>query len=164
VVSELFDSTMATIRRNIHPSWQQDQRQSMEHTWSARKKESGSPVNQNERHARNPRMQFQNTYSDERRKNERQNEEEDPHWRQQQHCYEKRRFGRRYDEDQWERNQQPRPVRLEFPRFTGKNPNTWLFKANTFFEYYQTPVWDQIPIAAFHMRGEAAIWFGDVET
>jgi hypothetical protein len=111
--------------------------------------------------ARNPRMQFQNKYSEGRRKNERQNKEEDS--QENQYCYEKRRVGRRYDEDQWERNQQPRPARLEFPRFTSKNPNTWLFKANTFFEYYQTPVWDRIPIAAFHMRGEAAIWFGDVK-
>jgi len=51
--------------------------------------------------------------------------------------------------------------KIEFPRFTRKNPNTWLFKANKFFEYYQTPVWDGIPIATFHMRGEAII--GDVD-
>jgi len=68
--------------------------------------------------ARNPRMQFQNKYSEERRKNERQNKEEDSHRQEKQHCYEKRRVGRRCDEDQWERNQQPRPARLEFPRFT----------------------------------------------
>jgi hypothetical protein len=53
--------------------------------------------------------------------------------------------------------------KIEFPRFTRKNPNTWLFKANKFFEYYQTPVWDGIPIATFHMIGEAIIWFGDVD-
>jgi hypothetical protein len=38
---------MATVRGYIHSSWQQDQRQSMEHTWSARKGEVASPINQN---------------------------------------------------------------------------------------------------------------------
>jgi hypothetical protein len=36
---------------------------------------------------------------------------------------------------------------MEFPRFTGKNP----------------PIEDRIPIAVFHMRGEALSWFHEVE-
>jgi hypothetical protein len=39
---------MATIRGYIHSSWQQDQRQFIEHTWSARKGEVASPVNLDE--------------------------------------------------------------------------------------------------------------------
>jgi hypothetical protein len=31
---------------------------------------------------------------------------------------------------------------MEFPRFIGKNPSTWIFKANQFFEHHKTPMED----------------------
>jgi hypothetical protein len=52
---------------------------------------------------------------------------------------------------------------MEFPRFTGKNPSTWIFRANQFFEHHKIPIWDRIPIAVFHMKGEALSWFHEVE-
>jgi len=51
---------------------------------------------------------------------------------------EERTFGRRYGEDQWEINQQPRPARLDFPKFDGDNPTRWIYKVEQFFEHYQT--------------------------
>jgi hypothetical protein len=114
VVSKPFDSTMATIRRNMQ--FQEGRYDRMHILEKGRN---------------------QNRYSEERRKNERQNEE-DPHWREQQHCYDERRFGRRYGEDQWEINQQPRPARLDFPKFDGDNPTRWIYKVEQFFEHYQT--------------------------
>jgi hypothetical protein len=54
---------------------------------------------------------------------------------------------------------------MEFPRFTGKNPSTWIFKANLFFEHHKTPMEDRISIAACHMiKGEALSWFQDYGT
>jgi hypothetical protein len=52
---------------------------------------------------------------------------------------------------------------MEFPRFTSKNPSTWIFRANQFFEHHKTPILDRIPIAVFHMKGEALSWFHEVE-
>jgi hypothetical protein len=53
---------------------------------------------------------------------------------------------------------------MEFPRFTNKNPSTWIFKANQFFEHHKTPMEDRIPIAACHMREKALSWFQEVES
>jgi hypothetical protein len=143
----------------------------MEHSWRARKGESTSPVNQNQDRCevyhydgRYDRIKIleksrnQNRYSEERRKNERQNEE-DPHWREQQHCYDERRFGRRYGEDQWEINQQTRPARLDFPKFDGNNPTRWIYKVEQLFEHYQTLERRKLKMAEFNMEGEALNWF-----
>ena len=34
----------------------------------------------------------------------------------------------------------PKAVRLEFSRFKGENPLGWVYKANQFFQLYNTPV------------------------
>jgi hypothetical protein len=52
----------------------------------------------------------------------RQNEEDDQYWSDQQNRQERRRYGRDFDEDRWERNQQPRPAKLDFPKYDGDNP------------------------------------------
>ncbi len=52
---------------------------------------------------------------------------------------------------------------MKFPTFTGQNPNSWLRMVHEFFEYYGIPVWDRFPIVAYHVKGEAAIWFRDLE-
>lgn len=52
---------------------------------------------------------------------------------------------------------------MQVPRFTSKNPSTWIFMANQFFEHHQTPIWDRISIVVFHMKGEALNWFHEVE-
>jgi hypothetical protein len=56
-----------------------------------------------------------------------------------------------------------RPFRLEFPRFDGDNPANWSYKANQFFDFYQTPLYHRLRMASFHMEGEALIWFQDAD-
>ncbi|XP_023874530.2 uncharacterized protein LOC111987066 [Quercus suber] len=56
-----------------------------------------------------------------------------------------------------------RPVRLEFPRFFGEDLASWVYKANQYFRYYNTPVAEKLMLASFHMDGEALIWFQDGE-
>ena len=33
----------------------------------------------------------------------------------------------------------PKPIRLEFPRFSGGDPSAWIFRADQFFRYYEIP-------------------------
>ena len=56
-----------------------------------------------------------------------------------------------------------RPVRLEFPRFSGEDPASWVYKANQYFKYYNTPIAEKLMLASFHMEGEALVWFQDSE-
>ena len=56
-----------------------------------------------------------------------------------------------------------RIVRLEFPRFFGEDLASWVYKANQYFKYYNTPVAEKLMIALFHMDSEALIWFQDSE-
>jgi hypothetical protein len=53
----------------------------------------------------------------------------------------------------------PRSLQFDFPRFHGKDPEGWCYKATQFFEYY--PMLDQhkFNLAAFHMEGKALPWF-----
>ena len=57
----------------------------------------------------------------------------------------------------------PKVVRLEFPRFKGENPSSWVYKANQFFHLYNTLVNQKILLASYHMEDEALIWFQDAE-
>ena len=52
---------------------------------------------------------------------------------------------------------------LEFPRFFGEDPVSWVYKANQYFKYYNTPIGEKLILASFHMEGEALIWFQDSE-
>ena len=52
---------------------------------------------------------------------------------------------------------------LEFPRFSGEDPVSWVYKANQYFKYYNTPIGEKLILASFHMEGEALIWFQDSE-
>ena len=52
---------------------------------------------------------------------------------------------------------------LEFPRFSGEDPISWVYKANQYFKYYNTPIREKLILASFHMEGEALIWFQDSE-
>ena len=48
-------------------------------------------------------------------------------------------------------------VRLEFPRFRGDDPVTWVYKANQYFNFYHTPLSERLLMASFHMDGEALV-------
>ena len=54
-----------------------------------------------------------------------------------------------------------RSVRIDFPRFKGDDPASWLYKANQYFNFYQTPLCEKLLMASFHMDGDALIWFQD---
>nr|XP_023929288.1 uncharacterized protein LOC112040632 [Quercus suber] len=54
-------------------------------------------------------------------------------------------------------------IKLEFPRFRGEEPTAWVYKANQYFRYYKTPDPKKFLMDAFHMEGEALIWFQDGE-
>ena len=54
----------------------------------------------------------------------------------------------------------PRLVKLDFPRFNGtEDPTSWICRAEQFFRYHATPIEDQVALAAFHLEGEAQLWY-----
>ena len=54
-------------------------------------------------------------------------------------------------------------VRLEFPKFSGEDLASWVYKANQYFKYYISPITEKLMLASFHKEGEAFIWFQDSE-
>ena len=55
------------------------------------------------------------------------------------------------------------PMKLEFPRFSSEDLVSWVYKANQYFRYYNTPIGEKLMLASFHMKGEALIWFQESE-
>ncbi|KAK4589838.1 hypothetical protein RGQ29_020433 [Quercus rubra] len=64
---------------------------------------------------------------------------------------------------QWHVLTLSRPMRLELSRFSGEDPASWVYKANQYFKYYNTPIREKLMLASFHMEVEALIWFQDNE-
>ena len=56
-----------------------------------------------------------------------------------------------------------KPIKLDFPRFSGEDPASWMYKAKQYFGYYQTPTAKRLMVASFHMEQEALVWFQDTE-
>jgi len=54
---------------------------------------------------------------------------------------------------------QVRNVKLYFPRFNGSNVLEWIFIAEQFFTFYNTPKEQRLTIAAVHMEAEVIPWF-----
>ena len=50
-------------------------------------------------------------------------------------------------------------ARLEFPRFTGSGPTEWFTRVKQFFDYQVTPGSQKVPLASYHMEGEANQWW-----
>ncbi|MCI03602.1 hypothetical protein A2U01_0024642 [Trifolium medium] len=46
---------------------------------------------------------------------------------------------------------QVRNIKLEFPRFDGKNVHEWIFRAEQFFDYYETPDHGRLIISSVHL-------------
>ncbi len=67
------------------------------------------------------------------------------------------------DNPRGDRHMHPRPVHLDFPSFDGENPAAWTYKVNQFFDYYNTPLYQRVRMASFHMEGEALVWFQDAD-
>ncbi|PNX88023.1 hypothetical protein L195_g044123, partial [Trifolium pratense] len=58
---------------------------------------------------------------------------------------------------------QVRNVKLEFPRFEGTNVHEWIFRAEQFFEYYDTPDLDRLTIASVHLDKDVVPWYQMVQ-
>ena len=58
---------------------------------------------------------------------------------------------------------QIKSIRLEFPRFNGDDPIGWVYKANQFFNFHNTPAQHRLFIASFHMEGKAITWYQELE-
>lgn len=54
---------------------------------------------------------------------------------------------------------QIRPPNLQLLPFDGQEPLDWLFQAEKFFLFYQVPIEQRLPMAAFYMKGEALSWY-----
>ena len=54
---------------------------------------------------------------------------------------------------------QGRPLRLDFPRFEGEEPEGWLFQAEQFFTLNPMPVKQHVTMASIHLRGDAVAWY-----
>nr|KYP34631.1 hypothetical protein KK1_044394 [Cajanus cajan] len=54
---------------------------------------------------------------------------------------------------------QVRNVKLDFPRFDGIDVLHWIFKAEQFFDYYNTSETQRFTITAVHMDKEVVPWF-----
>ncbi|MCH98212.1 hypothetical protein A2U01_0019212, partial [Trifolium medium] len=54
---------------------------------------------------------------------------------------------------------QVRSVKLDFPRFDGKNVMDWIFKAEQFFDYYATPDCERLLIASVHLDHDVVPWY-----
>ncbi|KAF5446449.1 hypothetical protein F2P56_032077, partial [Juglans regia] len=76
---------------------------------------------------------------------------------QQQHFPENRQ--EREHENNDNRRALTRGIKLDFPHFDGSDPAGWVFKADHYFEFHQTHPSQKLLMAAYHMQGEALIWY-----
>lgn len=53
----------------------------------------------------------------------------------------------------------PKAIKLDFPRFSSKNPATWVYRIQQYFLYHQLPPGQRIFFASFHMDDDALVWF-----
>lgn len=54
----------------------------------------------------------------------------------------------------------PKQVKIDFPRFDGTGDSiVWLCMVKKFFELHGTPADDHVPLASFHLEGEAQMWY-----
>lgn len=50
-------------------------------------------------------------------------------------------------------------TKLEFPRYSGDDPNVWLNRVVQYFDYKQIPEEQKVSLAAFHLENEANKWW-----
>uniref|UniRef100_A0A2N9HKA3 RNA-directed DNA polymerase n=1 Tax=Fagus sylvatica TaxID=28930 RepID=A0A2N9HKA3_FAGSY len=75
-------------------------------------------------------------------------------------------YGQNQAYQPWQQGRQagvPRPMKLEFPRFKGGDPNPWIYKAIQYFHYYQVQDAEKVMHASYHLDDDALIWFQDSE-
>ncbi|KAK9070431.1 hypothetical protein SSX86_010833 [Deinandra increscens subsp. villosa] len=60
--------------------------------------------------------------------------------------------------------QTPRAPKISLPLFDGTNPLDWIFQADNFFNYYQTPIAQRISLSVFYFTGDALSWYKHLAT
>jgi hypothetical protein len=54
----------------------------------------------------------------------------------------------------------PKVAKLNFPKFDGtEDPTSWVCRAEQFFEFQNTVEDDKVVLAAYHLEGEAQLWY-----
>ena len=53
----------------------------------------------------------------------------------------------------------PRSMRLDIPKFTGDDPDSWLFAITEYFTLLNTPADQRLWIVGFSLEGAAEEWF-----
>ncbi|VFQ62981.1 unnamed protein product [Cuscuta campestris] len=62
---------------------------------------------------------------------------------------------RQYTDDSGDENDHHRRFpksKVEFPKFSGEDPQGWVLKAEKYFRYYGTSEEDKVEIAAMHLE------------
>ncbi|XP_006582748.1 uncharacterized protein [Glycine max] len=54
---------------------------------------------------------------------------------------------------------QRNPVKLDIPRYDGRDPLGWIFKISQLFKYQNTPEEERITVASFYLDGVALSWY-----
>jgi hypothetical protein len=75
-------------------------------------------------------------------------------------------YGKNQDPLQRQQGRQarePRAMKLEFPRFKGGDPTSWMFRAIQYFEYCQVHDASKVMHASYHLDDDALIWFKSCE-
>ena len=54
---------------------------------------------------------------------------------------------------------QPRPTKLDSPKYLGDDPTVWLDCIMQYFDYQETSKDCKVTLAAFHLEGEANQWW-----
>ena len=54
----------------------------------------------------------------------------------------------------------PKLTKLEFPRYKGgDDPTSWVCRAEQFFQFQQIEHEEQVSLAAYHLEGDAQLWY-----
>ncbi|GJS40578.1 ty3-gypsy retrotransposon protein [Tanacetum coccineum] len=53
----------------------------------------------------------------------------------------------------------PRSMRLDVPKFSGSDPDRWIFSITEYFTLLNTPVDQRLRVVGFNLEGDAAEWF-----
>jgi hypothetical protein len=54
----------------------------------------------------------------------------------------------------------PKVAKLNFPKYDGtEDPTSWVCRAEQFFEFQNTAEEDKVGLAAYHLEGEAQLWY-----
>jgi hypothetical protein len=54
----------------------------------------------------------------------------------------------------------PKLAKMEFPKYKGvDDPTSWICRVKQFFEFKHTKEGDKLPMAAYHLKEEAQMWY-----